>query len=453
MKISQKKVLILGFILLLTSCQKELPNKEEKDFVSLTDREIISFWQNGVAIDIGLEPCATKRMFKEKISPDNYELKKQQLWSLWKETNKENISKYLPQINTFGSADRIWELPQDEKMKLSFFKKGQKPTTGYPLIFNLHGGGIDNTPNGSLNEMEWQNICYFSKYVYKDEPSLYIVPRMSNDPKGRWYYLPQITAFKRAVKLMFLSDEIDSSMIYFTGFSEGGYGTLRLSLFMPDYMAGAAPLSGTERPNSTACNLRNIAFRVEVGSEDYDFQRNIFTYLWQDKMKELKKKAETNDFQSAIIIHDGKKHEEVPMTDATPWLKRFKRNRYPTHISYVYHNVTEGIETEKPIYSTGVYYLDFRGLKRSSNSDKIKFDIQKEGNRYIVKTENEHGKVEGTLGLFVDNIKIGEPVVVELNGKEVFNSIVNYNLGSIIESISLYGDPLRIFGIKIEIDL
>ena len=80
---------------------------------------------------------------------------------------------------------------------------------------------------------------------------------------------------------------------------EGGYGSHRLALFMPDYFAGVSPIAACE-PLKAPENLRNVAFAVHMGEEDNGFGRASYARLWKDKLAELQKQAQ-NDY-----IHKGK---------------------------------------------------------------------------------------------------------------------------------------------------
>ncbi len=64
---------------------------------------------------------------------------------------------------------------------------------------------------------------------------------------------------RRAFQLGILSGNIDPKRVYLIGISEGGYGSHRLAVFMPDYFAGIGPMAAAE-PLKAPENLRNTGF-------------------------------------------------------------------------------------------------------------------------------------------------------------------------------------------------
>ena len=72
-------------------------------------------------------------------------------------------------------------------------------------------------------------------------------------------------------------------------YRRGGYGSFRLGLFMPDYFAAVGPLAAAIESLELAENLRNVAFRFDVGERDYEYDRILNAMDWRDKLSELAK--------------------------------------------------------------------------------------------------------------------------------------------------------------------
>ena len=130
-----------------------------------------------------------------------------------------------------------------------------------------------------------------------------------------------------------------------------------------------------------------------------------------------------------------------------------KRKAAPDRISYLYANIAPDYEDVHGRFSDGVYFLDFRGLKPSGRTDRMMFEVQKEGNTYEITIRILKGKISGKIALFVDRIDRDKPVIIRLNGKTVHDRKVRITRGAIAESIALYGDPKRIYSSRVEIEL
>ncbi|MDO4789338.1 MAG: alpha/beta hydrolase-fold protein [Porphyromonas sp.] len=447
--------LLFGVLSLLPSCKDDKPEIEDEgvkrsEFIS-NDR-IVSFLKQQLDKEnIALAPV---EMYREYISPDEVRVEQDLIWQLWKEANKERLEKSGFALRPAGE-DMIWNIPQQERMRIRCFPKGDMPAGGYPMVINLHGGGsYPNTPTewgSTINESEWKAAISLSR-IYEDSPSFYFVPRMSDDRKGRWYYQPQCAAFLRAYQLGVLSGIANPDRVYLTGISEGGYGTLRLALFMPDYFAAAGVLAAAENPSTEAVNLRNLAFRMEVGANDFGYSRNLYAYRWKDKHEELQRQN-ASDYEGMVIIQPNRDHLGTRYLDMAPWFIRQKRRTNPRHVTYEYYNIFPNGKVGTGGYSNAVYNLDFRALKRSSDNDRMLFDLVRQGNRVELTTKEIAGKVSGKVSIYLEGIDFSSPVQVYLNGALVKEGKLKPSRGVMAETMALFGDPKRIYPSKVEVQL
>lgn len=419
------------------------PPKEE------AERQLLAYLEAQIdAEQVALPPSF---LYGQELGIEEISSERSYLWSLWQRANADRLAQAKFADITQEEREVVWEIPLGERMKTKLFAKGERPASGYPLFINLHGGGRQDTPDpwgNIINTIAWEGEIARS-HQYADAPSLYFVPRMADDRIGRWYLSPQRNAFRRAIQLGWVSGQIDPDRTYILGTSEGGYGSHRLALFMPDYFAGAGPMAAAE-PLRAAENLRNIAFGLQMGQEDRMFHRSEYAQAWKDRLAALHA-SEPRDFIHRVEIEPGRGHGDIDFAVMTPWLGQHKRRTYPERLSYLYYNMTEDYATES--YSQGVYYLDFRKLHHTPSAAMF-FFLERKGNDILL-TSQLHGgvKVWGELGIYIDEMDLSAPVRVLHNGTEVFNSLVTPNKGVMTESLALWGDPKRIFSAKVSIPI
>lgn len=391
-------------------------------------------------------------LYGQVIKPEDIKHEQQKLWELWREANHERLDRSgLIGLST-EQKEVIWDIPQGQRMKVNLLLKGDKPVDGYPLFINLHGGGKADVqePWGSvINDVAWDGETERSRQ-YQDAPSLHFVPRMADDRIGRWYLSPQRNAFRRVYQLGVLSGLIDPERAYILGTSEGGYGSHRLALFMPDFFSGAGPMAAAE-PLYAPENVRNLAFGLQMGENDRSFNRSKFAHLWQDKLAELQRVA-PKDYVHRIEIEQGRGHGDINFFVMTPWLRQYKRRNYPQRLSYVYFNMTKDYPDES--YAQMMYYLDFRKLNHTKDA-AMYFEVKNVGNEYHIENHLLSGvKVWGELGIYLhEGIDYSAPVRVVLNGREVWKQKIIPNSGVMVESIALWGDPTRIYPAKVRIPI
>lgn len=410
---------------------------------TISDEAIANYFTAQIEKDV--RDDAPEDAYRHYVKPEELATVKQSIWELWRQANNVRLKTNKWSVRSSDGTIQ-WSIPMKEQMRLRLIAKGNKPTTGYPLFINLHGGGsypnVSSAWGSMINEDEWFAALDLSS-SYKDAPSFYFVPRMSDDRKGRWHYMPQRVAIRRAFELSAISGEVDMNRVYLTGISEGGYGTLRLGMFMPDYFAGLGPMAAATNNLDLCENLRNVAFRLDVGEADHQFGRTHYAFKWQEKLKELAK-SNPNSFVHHVKIHSGYGHA-IPYGEVTPWLTSYQRNTYPSRITYLYYDIDDG-------YSSGVYYLNFKNLIPSPKA-KAHFDLVHEGNTYTIKLTKLSGSIRGSFTLYVDKVDFSKPVTVICNGQKVYEDKLVLSKGGMLESLAHYGDPKRIFPAKVTIPI
>ena len=111
---------------------------------------------------------------------------------------------------------------------------------GYPTILFLHGAGERGDSVQALTMWGPPKIA-----KEKGLPFIVISPQC---PKGHWW-TSMMFPLKGLLDYSINTYNIDTSRIYLTGLSMGGYGTFAFSLLYPDYFAAVAPMCGGGTPS------------------------------------------------------------------------------------------------------------------------------------------------------------------------------------------------------------
>ncbi len=111
---------------------------------------------------------------------------------------------------------------------------------GFPTILFLHGAG---ERGDSLDAVTAWGPPRIAKE--KGLPFIVISPQC---PRGEWWS-SQLTPLKALLDEAIEIYNIDTSRIYLTGLSMGGYGTFALALVHPEYFAAIAPVCGGGTPS------------------------------------------------------------------------------------------------------------------------------------------------------------------------------------------------------------
>lgn len=446
-KFIMRKVSLLAVAIILFACEKtetiESHWENKADYLSYLESQIYD--HEHMAIDPLPESLQNLRISKKSEEIKTY---RDSTWALWKEAMAKETARLGLTSIPENNAEAVWKIPQEQQMKIRFLTKGEAPAEGYPLFINLHGGGKDPSvmgPWGSLmNEGEWQAAITLGGR-YDDAPSLYIVPRMADDRIGRWYLQPQRVAFERAIRAALASEVVNPHRLYLLGISEGGYGSHRLAMFFPDQFTAFGPMAAAEPMGDYAMNLRNTNIRIEVGEHDSGFGRNKMAQEWKDKLSELHQKS-PDLFNHVVVIQPGKGHG-IDYTQVSPWLaQQAHRATYPAHITYQFHHL-EGFVPK-------LYYLDFSGLTFPDQEARPVLEVKHDGNQFDIQLTGE-GQPTGTLRLYLheDQVDLGKSITVTFKGEKIFDQKVTPTLGSLLQSMVCFGDPLRIFPAYIELKI
>ncbi|MHC8947686.1 hypothetical protein ACYX7F_01970 [Sphingobacterium hungaricum] len=402
-----------------------------------------------------LRSLQTSEVYGNKIPKKNIKIKdledsRKSVWSAWKEANSNFQEIKLPAILPLSDSIAYeWPLVDEDPMPFYYGSKGKKPANGYPLFINIHGSGP--------KEKEWAATIAWSK-IYADAPSLYYIPRIPNEKRYRWWFIPEQKAWEKLFRLAFLNDDINPNKMYFVGISEGGYGSQRLGAFYADYLAGAGPMAGGEPlVNTPPLNFRNTAFNLQTGEKDFMFDRNKITKQVKTIFDSLSN-AYPGKFIHQVDLQKGKGHA-IDYTLTTPWLIQHTRITNPREVSWVNFPMHDR-------YRTGFYNLAIKeqvNIDKTTDIDRALFEFAIDSTTNSIrmnantlnKITNEKGAItKGKLLFYLDEnlVDLNKKVTLYVNEKKVFSGKVKLDSKNIIESCALFYDSNRLYPASIEID-
>ncbi|MEN8127443.1 MAG: transglutaminase domain-containing protein [Planctomycetota bacterium] len=341
----------------------------------------------------------------------------------------------------------------DKVMPFYFLGKGNLEGPR-PLFIALHGGGSAGgrapSPHGwPVNTQEWNTQALLAAKTYPSD-ALYFVPRMADDNDGRWYYHYCQDAYDRVVRAAILHHNVDPNRVYLIGISEGAYTAYRLGAFMADRWAGAGSMAGGEPLNNAPPeNMRNLAFRADIGEKDTMFDRVGLNQRYAKALGKLKQ-DDPNGFTLSINVQPGRGHG-IDYKPCPEWLFQHQRNPWPQRIQWkvirVHGRRKEqfywlAMDAEPPVWPV---YIDAR-IDAKTNTIHI-----------TIKKEDENGKRIQTdeipLRCYLNDqlIDFARPVTVVRNSQQVFSGPVSRRVDVMMRSLAERGDPCYIFPAEIAI--
>lgn len=412
-----------------------------------------------------LQGVSTNYDCNDRIDIDDIELVRKAVWECWRDAVKGLKEEKLIAPHASGEPrdTGYWHLPEELEpqaiMPYYFIKKGDMPDNGYPLFLYMHGSGD--------KVREWET-GYRLCASFEDSPSLHFVPQIPNayGELYRWAIQSKQWAWEKLLRLAFVDGNIDANKIYFFGISEGGYGSQRLASFYADYLAGAGPMAGGEPlKNAPMENLANIAFSLRTGERDYGFARNYMTYNAAMTIDSLRK-VHPDNYKFFIELMPGMGHG-IDYSPTTPWLWKFERNPHPTYFYWEDYDMYGR-------HRTGFYNLKVNETSRENDEQRTCYEVKIADNTITMSVKNvEYTTIEqiygipmifskkytvatkGKVTLFLNEelFDLSKPVVVIVNGKELFNDVVKPTLKAMVESCAEYYDPERLFPASVEVSI
>lgn len=346
------------------------------------------------------------------------------------------------------------DLDLGEKVMPFYFFGQHLPKGNRPLFIALHGGGSagGNAPSPHawpMNTREWEAQARLARSVYPSG-ALYFIPRMADDNDGRWYYNYCQDAYDKVVRAAILHHGVDPDRIYLIGISEGAYTAYRMGAFMADRWAGAGSMAGGEPiGNAPPENMRNIAFRADIGEHDTMFDRVGLNRRYGEALEDLQK-SDPKGYLHKINVQPGRGHG-IDYKPCPEWLFKHERNPWPRRVTWKVINVHGRIRKQfywlaldqSPI--GGPVYIDARIDKGRQTVNLV---VEKEGaDGKRVPTNDTALRVYLNDGL----LNLDQSVCIIRNGEEVFKGTVSRSGAVMLKSLAERGDPSYMFPAEVAV--
>ncbi|PZR24907.1 MAG: phospholipase [Citrobacter freundii] len=201
--------------------------------------------------------------------------------------NAQAPSLFSPQFFTNGKGDTLHyrQLVPDAN-----------PKRHYPLVIFLHGAGERGSDN--ISQLKWGVMNFATEQNLLKYPAVIIAPQCpansgwTNFGSDRSATTAPMTAepaksmelLLALIKKIKAEGRIDTSRIYITGLSMGGFGTFDAIEREPGLFAAAVPVCGGGDP-AKAASLAKLPMWIFTGSEDPtvnpEYSLNMLQALWK----------------------------------------------------------------------------------------------------------------------------------------------------------------------------
>lgn len=319
------------------------------------------------------------------------------------------------------------------------------PKEGRALYIALHGGGGNPRAAGPHdwppNTQEWKTQAEFAVTLYPGE-GIYFVPRMADDRQGRWHLAYDQDAFDKVIEHAIREWGVDSNRVYLMGISEGCFGTQILAPLMADRFAAACAMAGGISEDMPLENLRNVAFRTEVGENDTTFNRVGLAHRYHAALDEFAKKW--GGYTNVLNVQPGRGHG-IDYAIGPKWMIQYVRDPRPKTV--VWTDMAHDGRRR-----TASYWL---GLAGSGLEGRLHLVAQLENGG--VKLTAEPGKTasfgDAKVRVMLDDsmLDLGRPVRIEVNGKAAEFPAPVRSIESLARTLAERGDPKLTFPAVIEL--
>ncbi len=329
--------------------------------------------------------------------------------SMWQERAAAIIEARADEIA--GDVVRVGK----HEMKLLTKTFGEEPEGGHSIWISMHGGGGAPT---EVNDRQWKNQIR----LYELEEGIYIAPRAPTDTWNLWHRAHIDDLFDRLIETL-VARGANADRVYLLGYSAGGDGVYQLAPRMADRFAAACMMAG--HPNeSKPLGLRNLPFAIFMGGEDGAYKRNEVAASWGARLAELQA-ADPSGYEHRVTIYPGKGHwMDGEDAEGLPWMAERVRDPWPSRVVWHQDDVTH-----ERFYWLGVSEDDATGgsvIRAEVDGQTIR--IESEDVRRI------------RLRLHDALLDLDAPVVVEANGKVVFEGRVSRTEAAIRRSLEERND-------------
>jgi hypothetical protein len=334
------------------------------------------------------------------------------------------------------------------------------PSKKWRLRVQLHGGIGRPSPNAAppgRPQPKPGDAPARAANRIEGEEQIYLHP--SGWMAAQWWDVEQVDNILRAVDGLKRKYNIDETQIYLTGISDGGTGVYYLALKEPNPWSSYLPLNGSlavlRNPDNGADgemhgnNLVNAPLYIVNGENDqlYPVAQVEPHMAWLKKMgvnvlfrpqpgaghNTVWWPSEREPFEKFVHDHPRPAHPPA-LSWETERVDRFNRNRWL---------VINEIRTDESRTTELTDLGFFRHTKRSG-----RVDIRRNGNVYDAVVRDV---AWFTLLLSPDAIDFGKPVVVTVNGRQVFNGQAKKDLATLMKWAARDNDRTVLYAAELPI--
>ncbi|MES2996006.1 MAG: hypothetical protein V4733_04260 [Verrucomicrobiota bacterium] len=326
-----------------------------------------------------------------------------------------------------------------------------------PLFICLHGGGQNADQPGPhtwpVNTREFQTQIQLAAAIYQPD-GIYFIPRMADDRLGRWWHKHNQKAFDQVIDHAIVHWRTDPSRIYILGVSEGGYGTDILAPFMADRWAGANAMAAGVGLGNPPANLRNVAFRSDVGENDTMFDRKPLAVAFHKELDRLHA-VDPDGYIHSIHIQPGRGHG-LDYSQGIRWIAKHTRNPWPAKIVWI-NQPMDSVRRERfywislpRIPEKGDYRIDATA-DRAKNTITLEVSSLAAGNTDGNRTHGKDNVAEAPrkrlsgmkMSILLNDalLNLDQPIRIICNGKSVFAGKVSRSATVIAEEFQKRPDP------------
>ena len=334
------------------------------------------------------------------------------------------------------------------------------PSRKWPLRVQLHGGVGRPSPNavppGRQAPSPGDKPARAPNRI-EGEKQIYLHP--SGWAQAQWWDEEQVDNILRAVDVLKRKYNVDESLIYITGISDGGTGVYYFALKEPNVWSSYLPLNGSlgvlRNPQNGADgemhgnNFINAPLFVVNGENDQLYpvaqvephmawlKRMGVSLLFRPQAGAGHNTAwwptERAHFEKFVHDHPRPAHPAA-LSWETERVDRFNRNRWL---------IIDEIRTDA---ARATELMDLGFFQHSRRSGRV--DVRKKGNTFDAVVRDV---AKFTLLLSPDAIDFSRPVVVTVNGKQVHSAVVKKEVATMMRWAARDNDRTAIYGAELAI--
>ena len=331
------------------------------------------------------------------------------------------------------------------------------PAQKWRLRVQLHGGVGRPSPNAQAPGRQQEPVNGRTPNRIEGEKQIYLHP--SGWVRAQWWDEEQIDNIVRAVDVLKRKYNIDETQIYLTGISDGGTGVYYMALKEPNPWSSFLPLNGSlavlRNPQNGADgemhgnNLVNAPLYVVNGENDQLYpvaqvephmawlERMGVTLVFRPQAGAQHNTAwwptERAPFEAFVHAHPRPAHPAA-LSWETERVDRFNRNRWL---------IIDEVRTDQ---SRATELTDLGFFQHTKRSGRV--DIRKKGNTFDAIVRDV---AKFTILLSPDAIDFGKPVVVTVNGKQVFSGAVKKDVAAMMRWAARDNDRTAVYGAELPI--